>query len=911
MARATGPRPPVSALARLYRRWLSWYPAEFRTAYGAGMEQMFSERLRDARSARRTTAVLALFLRESWSVLTTALSQRVAGVRRTRQPSSGTAQSSPHIMPPTGFGRRTLASGAQDLRHAVRSLTKNPGFTLVAMLTLALGVGANTAIFSVVNGVLLRPLPYRSPEQLIRIWETDPQGRGWGFSPPNFDSYRSEVTLLDDMVAYGPTRLTLTGGGDPEIVSAMQVSGGFFNFLGTPLSLGREFLPEEDGFVADPGAAQVVVLSHGMWKRRFGGDPNVLGKTIVLDGISRTVVGVGPRELPFGSGRTDIWIPWPFDERDLTLRGRHWLAALGRIQPDVTLDAAAAELDAIAERLGEAYPETNADWGALAVPLMAEVVGDVSTPLWILLGAVGLVLLVACANVANLSLARAEARGREIAVRSALGAGRSRLLFLVLSESVLLALVGGAAGLGLAHVSVSVLLGGVGSSVPRASEVGIDITVLAFTALVAVAAGLLVGTIAAWQALRRDLLLGLREGGQQAFAGVGRRRMRSALIVAEVALSLTLVIGAGLLIKSFWLLTHVDTGFDHRRLLTAMISLPESLYETDSQRAAFFAQLLESIEDQPEVVAAAGTTGLPFVGGYLTTISVPDSPDEEIRPIARRRVSSDYFRTMGIPLVTGRTFDAGDTPDAPHVVVVNEALASRVFPNEQALGKHILWGGPHGLESLKIVGIVGDVKQQGLADDAMPAMYLEYSQIYVAGSMLLAMRSGGDPLDLVPSIREAVWSLDPDLPLYEVNTMEQLIADSVGSERFSMLLLGTFAAVALLLGAIGVYGVMSYTVSQRTPEVGVRMALGAGRGNVVGLVIRQGMLLAVVGILLGTAGALGLSRVLSTMLFQVSATDPVTFVAVILLLTTVALLACYVPARRAARVNPLEALRHE
>jgi len=901
-----------SLLVRMYRRWLRWYPQRYRVVYGIGMERMFIDRLAEVRNESGCVGVAFLLIREAWGVTVTALSQRAERWSPRKSTGRTSTQASNHGADwpnaPRGMAWRSIG---QDARHALRALIKNPGYALIAVFTLAIGIGANAAIFSVVNGVLLTPLPFQNPEQLVRIWETDPDGYGMGFSPPNFESFSSEVTLMEEMVAYGPTSLTLTGLGDPERLSAMQISAGFFRFLGVPMGLGREFLPDEDGFVADPGAQQVVILDHGMWQQRFAGDRDIIGQTVVLDGVSRTIVGVAPRDLPFGSDDTDIWITWPFDERDLTLRGRHWLRALGRLRPEATLEAAATEFDAIAASLSEAYPESNAGWGILVLPLMDEMVGGVRTQLWILLGAVGFVLLIACSNVANLCLARAEVRGREMAVRSALGAGRGRISSLLLSESMLLAVAGGMVGLGLAWVGVRAVLGGVGSGVPRASEVGVDGTVLGFTTLVVLICGVAVGLIAALQHMRRDHSSALREGGQQVLDSGGRRHVSGILVVTEVALSLMLVIGAALLIKSFWLLIHVDAGFDRQRLLIATISLPESSYQSDAQRATLFGDLVREIGQRPGVANVAATTGLPIIGGRLTVISLPERPEEMLHPIARRRVTSDYFRTMGIPMLEGRSFNVGDQPDAPHVVIVKETLAKRCFPSESAIGKSILWGGPDGTEPFEIIGVVGDNKQYGLADEVLPAMYLEYAQIYVSEYMHLTVRAEGDPYALLPAIRETLRTLDPSLPIYEVTTMDQVLSDSVGSERFSVLLLGAFAMIALLLGSIGIYGVMSYTVSQRTQEVGVRMALGAAHKRVVSMVVRQGMVLALIGIALGTLGALGLSRVLSGMLYQVSSTDLTTFLSVILLLTTVAAIACYVPARRAANIDPLDALRYE
>jgi len=798
----------------------------------------------------------------------------------------------------------------QDLQHAFRSLRRSPGLSALVILTIALAVGVNTAVFSVVNGVLLRPLPYRNPESLIQIRDVTPQGWDFSLSPPNFVSYREQATLLEDAVAYGLTSMTLTGSGEPERLPAMQVSAGFFEFLGISLLHGRPFMPQEDGFVAEPGTNTVVILSHGFWQRSFAGDPGVLGTTIRLDGIPRTVVGIAPAGFRFDSSVADIWAPWMFDPRDLSSRGRHWLQALGRMRPGIELDAAARELSAIAERLAQEYPETNTDWGVQATSFLGTMVGPVRTQLLVLLGAVGFVLLIGCANVSNLLLTRAEGRGREMAVRAALGAGRSRLVKLLLAESLLLALIGGTAGLATAYACIDLLMAGVASELPRAAEVSVDGVVLAFAIFTTISAGVLAGLVPAWQGFGRDLLSSLKDGSGRAFAGIGGGRLCGILVVAEVALSLMLVIGAGLLIRSFWQLTRVDPGFDQRQLLTGQISLPNARYESDAQRAAYFSSLVEALEQLPDVEFAAAATGLPIAGGRVTFVGVADRPDE-LFEVERRRVTPGYFRTMRTPLLAGREVSHRDTPELPHVVVVNESFALRAFPNEPAIGKIVTWGGPSGPEALEIVGVVGATHDYGLSRDAPPAVYLHYSQIYAAETMYLVVRSSRDPRDLVAGVRGAVLALDPELPLYDVTTMEQMIAGSVASERVSTLLLASFAAIALLLGAGGIYGVMSYTVSRRTHEVGIRMALGAKRGDVLGMVIFQGMTLALVGISLGVAGALALSRSLESLLFGVSSTDPLTFLGVVALLAAVSLAGCAIPARRASKIDPMVALRAE
>ncbi|UCG89102.1 MAG: ABC transporter permease [Gemmatimonadota bacterium] len=794
-----------------------------------------------------------------------------------------------------------------DLLYAHRKLFKDPGFTLPVLITLALGIGANTAIFTVVDGVILKPLPYRDADRIIQVREIAPQGFGFTVSPPNFRSLRDQARSLEDATAYRETLLTLTGGEVPEAIWGVRVSAGFFEFLGAPPALGRSFLPEED----EAGAHPTVILSHGAWQRRFGGSPSTLGSTVVLDGVSRTIVGVLPRRFRFAEGDPEVWLPQEFTERDVSLRGRHFLQVLARLRPGTNLETALEEMRTIWSGLEEEYPETNTGWGVTAFPLLQYVVGGARTPLLVLLGAAGLVLLIACANVANLSLARVERRGREMAIRSALGGSRTRLIRQLLTEHLVLGITGGVLGLGLAYLAVDRLLLLFRGHLPRADDVGVNGAVLLFTFIISIGVGVLTGLAPVVQGTRNDLFAALRTTVHRLGEAWGRGRVRGTFVIVEVALALMLVMGTGLVLNSFVRLTRVDLGFQKENLLTGQILLPEARYQTAEERALFFQTLSDDLERHGEVVAAAAVGVLPLTGSYTHVFTVPGAPEDAKWQAEDRLVTPGYFRTMRIPLLAGRVFQETEGAGAPLVAVVNEALAHQLYPEGGAVGRRVMFKGSPSEESWEIVGVVGNTRQFGVRSESPPTLYRPHSQINPPSSMAVVVRASDSPRDLVATLREAVRDVDPALPIHQLSTMEDLVSASLTSERVVLILLGLFGFVAIVLGAVGIFGVMSYTVSQRVTEMGVRIALGGAPRDVLTMVVRQGMTLAALGVVLGMLGSLALGRLLTDVLYGVEPADPMTLGAVTALIALVSLAACILPARRAAAVDPAESLRSE
>jgi putative ABC transport system permease protein len=815
----------------------------------------------------------------------------------------------------TMWGFRSLETLWQDVRFGGRMLIKNPTFTIVAVLALALGIGANSAIFSVVNTVLLRPLPYKEPDRLMTVWE-DNSRHGYPRDTPaaaNFIDWRDQNQVFEGMAAMAELSFNLTGGGEPERIDGRRVSANLFPLLGVEPQLGRAFLSEEDR----PGAQRVVIMSHGLWQRRFGSDQNIIGRPLTLNGESYTVVGVMPPQFQFPTRGDELWVPIAFDSREAANRGRHYLEVVARLKSGVTPQQAQAEMNTIAARLQQQYPEQNTGLGAAVVPLHEQVVGDIKPALLVLLGAVGFVLLVACANVANLLLARAAVRQKEIATRIALGASRLRLMRQFLTESILLAVLGGGLGLLLSLWGVNLLKAFIPENISQAKAVTIDARVLGFTLLVSLLTGLIFGLAPAVQASNLNLNETLKEGGRDSAAGSRGNRIRGLLVVAEVAVSLVLLIGAGLLINSFLRLRNVDPGFRADNLLTMRIVLSAQKYPDRERRAVFYDELLRRVESLPGVKSAAVANWIPLVSqGDSIGVTIEGRPAPapgQANIVVTRVVSPHYFETMGIQLLRGRQFAEQDRVDSPPVAVISETMARRYWPGEDPTGKRIAPGRPESADDwVTVVGVMKDVRQFELNADPKPQMYLSYEQgwSFFAPSHLV-VRTEAEPRSLAATVRGAVWSIDKDQPVSNISTMEDVLSESIARQRFSMLLLGIFAAVALLLAAVGLYGVMSYSVAQRTHEIGIRMALGAQTRDVLKLAVGQGLKLVLIGVVLGLVAAFILTRVLASLLYGVSATDPITFITISLVLISVALLASYIPARRATKVDPLIALRYE
>jgi putative ABC transport system permease protein len=805
----------------------------------------------------------------------------------------------------------------QDLRYGVRLLVRSPGFTATAVLCLALGIGANTAIFSVVDAVLLKPLPYQDPDRLLMLWEKPPGGGNNVVSAANFRDWSDQNRVFEGMAAIATDSFNLSGVEEPENVPGKRVSANFFALLGPKPALGRTFLPEEE----QTGKDKVVVLSYNLWQRRFGGDPHLIGKPITLNSRKYTVVGVMSsyftRDLP-----AHLWIPLAFETKQPN-REFHFLEVLARLKPGVTLGQAQAEMDIIAQSIAQQYPKTNRNWGVTLQPFRDQIVArDLRQSLLVLLGAVGFVLLIGCANVANLMLARGASRQKEVAVRAALGAGRSRLIRQFLTESALLAMVGGSLGFLLAYWLVDLLTAVMPPfTLPSEAEVAVDQRVLLFTLGVSLLTGILFGLAPAWQTTKPHLNESLKEGGRSSTASLGRYRFRSWLVVAEVALALVLLVGAGLLIHSFWRLHQVRPGFRSDKVLTMAMTIPRTKYSQAEQVAAFYRQTLQRVEALAGVERAAVSSTLPLRGW---NIGMPFSIEgraaqaaAELQGALFQIISPGYFQAMGIPLLKGRGLTEQDTSQAPHVAVINQVMVSRFFAKEDPIGKRLMTESLiSGREQLgptvlwEIVGIAGNVKDSGLREQESPAIYVPSAQSPWP-FMSLAVRTRTDPVGMVSAVKSAIREVDPDQPVTDVKTMDQIVAESLSQPRFWVMLLGLFAVIAWVLAAVGIYGVLSYSVTERTHEIGIRMALGAERRDVLRLVIGQGMVLILMGVGIGLAGAFGLTRLMSSLLYSVTATDPVTFLVVSLLLTAVACLACYIPARRATKVDPMVALRYE
>ena len=797
----------------------------------------------------------------------------------------------------------------QDIRYGLRMLLKDKGFTAVAIIALGLGIGANTAIFSLVNGVLLRPLPYPDADRIVYFeGQNSPEGiTDSNISVPDFQDWTTQSQAFSHTAFFWTGGAALAEqGGEPERVPRVGVTVRFFEVLGVQPMLGRSFLAEDD----QPNTATVAILSEGLWKRRFGSDRNIVGRSITINTRPVTVVGVMPRGFEFPEN-TQIWTPSAINPAEEPRDNRAY-SAIGRLKAGVELEQAQSQISAINAHSARAFPETNKGWDAHLARLHERLVRSVRPSLLLLLGAVGCVLLIACANVANLLLARASARQKEIAIRTAMGASRGRVLRQMLTESVLLSTIGGAVGLLLSFWLIELLVSISPPNSPRFGEAGLDLRVLAFTLAISAFTGLIFGLAPALHASKLDVSGSLKEGGR---TGEGHRRTsaRSLLLIGEVAMSLILLVGAGLLVKSFLRLQEVKPGFNPERVLIASLSLPGAKYKEEQQRIDFYRQLTERLKALPGVEAAGAGVNLPLgasdygIGRAFVPEGRPLIADEAVNA-SWSTITPAYFEALQVPLLAGRAFDERDDRNGPKVVIVNRAVARKHFGSETAaIGRQLtIWRDEK--FSREIVGVVGETKPGALEEESGAQIYTPHAQDGSWGFMTLVIRTVADPAAMTTTLRREVLALDKDLPIFNVKTMEDVVAASIGSRRASMLLFSVFAGAALLLAAVGIYGVMAYSVTQRTQEIGIRMALGAQKGDVLRMVISQGMTLALIGVGVGLAGAFGLTRVLANLLFGVNATDPITFAGISLLLAVVALLACYLPARRAAKLDPMNAL---
>jgi putative ABC transport system permease protein len=810
----------------------------------------------------------------------------------------------------------------QDFRYALRQLRKSPAFAAVAVLTLALGIGANTAIFSVVNGVLLRPLAYTDPDRLVRIWHVPPSKSFPGIttfsvSAANYLDWQSQNQVFEQMTIYSYKSFTLTGSEKPEQLDAGAVSSTFFSTLGVQPLLGRVFLPEED----HPGKANVVILSYKFWLTHYGKNPDAVGRNISLDGQSYLIAGVMPADFRVPDYAL-LWTPLAWTDQERAVRGEHHYVVMARLKPEVDLKQAQAEMNTISSRLEQQYPEDDKGWGATVRPLHADIVGDVRPALLVLLGSVAFVLLIACVNVANLTLAKTFSRQKEIAIRTAMGASSARVLRQILVESVLLALVGGAIGLIYAHFGVRLIMAFLADKVPQAVDVGLDVTVLLFTVLISVSTGVLAGVLPGLRLSRPNVNQALKQGLGRTDSDSSAHGTRGILVIAEVALSLVLLFGAGLMIRSFQRLQRVNPGFDADNVMTMTLSVAGAKFPSATQQTAFYEQVLQRVRSLPGVESAGIIDDVPLNGnGSHQPIAIEghsvqamaDQPEVDVR-----LASTGYMRSMRVPVVRGRDFNDADVAGRPAVILISESMAREFWPDQNPIGKRLTMTFFPGVVR-EIVGVVGDVKIDGL-DQTRPSatLYVPSTQItapvtgqWTSFPMTLVIRTSSNPGGVVSAATNAVHEIDPELPVRDVLTMNEVMANSVSQQRFNMLLLGAFGILALMLAAMGIYSVLSYSVRRRGQEIGIRLALGARLADVLRMVVVEGMKPVLFGVILGIAGAFALGRLLASLIYTVRPTDPLTFFTSAALLALISLLACLIPAYRATRVDPISALRYE